>query len=164
MKTFHLSSVYDLTPEILNSIGVRCLFLDVDNTIRKYGQTEPDVSARLFIKKMQSQGITVILCSNNFNKTIKPYAQSLNCQYVCFCLKPSPFGMIRAWLRSKAHHSEIMVIGDQVFNDILAGKLMLFKTMLVSPIDSEHEPSTVTGRRKMFKHFENKILDNINPF
>lgn len=164
MKTFHLSSVYDLTPGILNSIGVRCLFLDVDNTIRKYGQTEPDASARSFIKKMQSEGVTIILCSNNFKKTIKPYAQSLNCQYVCFCLKPSPFGMIRAWIRSKVRHKEIMVVGDQVFNDILAGKLMLFKTMLVSPIDSEHEPSTVTKRRKMFKYFENKILDNINPF
>lgn len=164
MKTFHLSSVYELTPEILNTVGVRCLFLDVDNTIRKYSQTEPDEAARAFIEKMQSAGVTVILCSNNFKKAIEPYAQSLNCSCVCFCLKPSPLGMVRAWLRSKARHSEIMVVGDQVFNDILAGKLMLFKTMLVSPIDSENEPSTVTKRRKMFKFFEDKILDNINPF
>ena len=57
-----------------------------------------------------------------------------------------------------------MVVGDQVFNDILAGKLMFFKTMLVSPIDSENEPSTVTVRRRMFKPFEDRILDNINPF
>ena len=164
MKSYYLSSVYELTPEILNTIGVKCLFLDVDNTIRKYNDAKPSSETRAFIEKMKSAGITDILCSNNFKKPIKQFAKALSCPFVGFSLKPSPLGMVRAWIKSRAAHSEIMVVGDQVCNDILAGKLMLFKTMLVSPIDSENEPSTVTARRKMFKTFEDKILDNINPF
>ena len=164
MKTFHLSSVYELTKEILDTIGVTCLFLDVDNTIRKYGELSPDKKTRSFIEYLKSSGITVILCSNNFKKSVKSYAGQLDCPFVGFSLKPSPFGMLRAWIKSGTRHSRIMVVGDQVFNDILAGKLMFFKTMLVSPIDSENEPSTVTVRRRMFKPFEDRILDNINPF
>ncbi|MCQ4021643.1 MULTISPECIES: YqeG family HAD IIIA-type phosphatase [unclassified Ruminococcus] len=164
MKTYHLSSVYELTPEILSKIGVKCLILDVDNTIRKYNSALPDDKTKAFISKLKSEGITILLCTNNFKKAIKPFADALHCDLIDFSLKPSPLGMLRAWIRSKACHSEIMVVGDQVFNDILAGKLMLFKTMLVSPIDSNNEPSSVTVRRKMFKSFEKKILNNINPF
>lgn len=164
MKSYHLSSVYRLTPQILDNIGVTCLLLDVDNTIRKYSEIEPSEKTKRFISQMHSAGIKIILCSNNFKDKIKPYAESLECDFVSFSLKPSPFGMVRAWVKSKAKHKDIMVIGDQVFNDILAGKLMGFKTLLVSPIDSENEPSTVTARRRLFKFFEKKILDNKNPF
>lgn len=164
MKSCHLSSIYELTPHMLKSIGVGCLFLDIDNTIRKYTETEPSERTAALVKNLQNGGIQIILCSNNLKSRVKPFADKLGCGFVAFSLKPSPFGMLRAWRKSGVSHKEIMVAGDQVFNDILAGKLMGFKTLLVLPIDSENEPSTVTARRKLFKPFENKILKNKNPF
>lgn len=164
MKSYHLTSVYQLNPQILDSVGVTALILDLDNTIRKYSETEPNEQTKCFITQMQSAGVKIVLCSNNIKSCVKPYADILGCDFVSFSLKPSPLGMVRAWVKSKAKHNQILVVGDQVFNDIFAGKLMFFKTMLVMPIDSENEPSTVTARRKLFKFFEDKILDNINPF
>lgn len=162
MKTLYLPSVYHLTVEMLTKMGVKCIFLDVDNTIKKYAETMPSDETLKLISSFQESGIKVILCSNNFKKRIKPYADLLDCDFVSFSLKPSPLGMVRAYFKSKVKHSEILLIGDQVFNDIFAGKLFGIKTMLVGGIDRENEPSTVTARRRMFRYFENKILSNNN--
>lgn len=164
MKTCHLSSIYQLTPHMLKIVDVDCLFLDIDNTIRKYSETEPSKRTAELVKKLQNGGIKIILCSNNLKSRVKPFADKLACDFVAFSLKPSPLGMLRAWRKSGVSHKKIMVIGDQVFNDILAGKLIGLKTLLVLPIDSQNEPSTVTARRIIFKPFENKIFKNRNPF
>ena len=164
MKTIYQKDLFALNAETLLKMGVKCIFLDVDNTIRKYNSDSPDVEAVDFVNKMFKSGIDIVLCSNNTKGEVKPFADKLRCKYVAFSLKPSPFGMIRALKKTSARHSEILLIGDQVFNDIFAGKLFGIKTMLVEPIDREHEPSTVTARRRLFKYFEEKIIDNKNPF
>lgn len=160
MKTLYVKSIYELTPELLRKLGVTCLFLDVDNTIRKYSEALPSARTKEYIDNIKSNGVKIVLCSNNLKSRVKPYAEALGCLYVSFALKPSPYGLLRAKLKSKAKHSEILVAGDQVFNDILAGKLFFVKTLLVNPIDRENEPSSVTARRRLFNSFEKKILDN----
>ena len=164
MKTIYLPSIYSLTPQMLNGLGVKCLFLDVDNTIKKYNDPDPSDKTRKFIKKLISAEIEIVLCSNNTRSSVKPFADKLGCKFVSFALKPSPLGMIRAQRIARVRHNQILLIGDQVFNDILAGKLYGIKTMLVDPIDRENEPSTVTLRRKLFRFFERKIRDNGNLF
>lgn len=160
MKTLHLNSIYELTPELLKKLGVSYLFLDIDNTIRKYSETAPSLRTREYINSLKDEGVKIVLCSNNFKGRVRPYAEALGCLYVYFALKPSPFGFLRAKLKSGAKHSRILVAGDQVFNDILAGKLFFVKTLLVNPIDRENEPPTVTARRKLFSRFEKRILEN----
>ena len=164
MKTIYLPSIYSLTPQMLNGLGVKCLFLDVDNTIKKYNDPDPNGKTKELIGKLHSAGVDIVLCSNNTKSSVKPFADKLGCKFVSFALKPSPFGMIRAQRKTRARHKEILLIGDQVFNDILAGKLFGIKTMLVDPIDRENEPSTVTARRKLFGFFERRIRDNRNLF
>lgn len=160
MKTLHLDSIYELTPDLLNRLGVKYLFLDVDNTIKKYAEILPSDRTKKFIYTLKSAGIEIVLCSNNFKSRVKPYAQALGCKFVSFAMKPSPYGFIRAMIKTKAKHGCILVAGDQVFNDILAGKLFFVKTLLVKPIDSQNEPSTVTARRRLFSRFEKMIWDN----
>ena len=75
--------------------------------------------------------------------------------------------LISGWiarLTNLLYLSDILVIGDQFFTDILGGKIMLTKTFLVEPISKESEGVTVKIRRKLTAPFTNKIMNRDNPY
>jgi len=164
MKTYFFYSLLDVTVDTLKQLSIRCVLLDIDNTIRRIGASVIESKFADWIDSVKSAGINVILCSNNFKRNVAPIAKSVNCDFISFCLKPSPLGFLRAYFRLSAKHNEIVVIGDQFFTDILGSKLLLLKSFLVEPISLTHEAATVKFRRKLTSAFTNKIKSRDNPY
>lgn len=164
LKTLYFPSLLDIEINVLKALEIKCVLLDIDNTIKPYGAKHIDTSYQKWINTVKKSGIKVILCSNNFKKNAEPIARSVNCDFVPFCLKPSPFGYFRAFIKSKEKLSSILIIGDQFFTDILGGKIMLVKTFLVEPISKESEGITVKIRRKLTAPFTNRIINRYNPY
>lgn len=164
LKTLYFPTLLDIEIGTLKQLGIKCILLDIDNTIKPYGAKFIDEPYKNWINTAKANGIKIILCSNNFKKTVEPIALSINCDFVPFCLKPSPFGYFRAFLKSKEKISDILVIGDQFFTDILGGKIMLAKTFLLEPISATSEGITVKIRRKLTSPFTNKIINRENPY
>lgn len=164
MKTLFFNKITDISLNTLNSLDIKCILLDIDNTIKPYGSNEINNDAYAWISHIKNSGINIILCSNNYKKTVKSFAEKYNCDYVAFCLKPSPFGFFKAKLKSKTGRKNILVIGDQFFTDILGGKFLFFKTILVNPIALDNEGNTVKLRRFLTKKFTNRIINRENPF
>ena len=164
MKTLFFNSVFDITDKVLKNLDIKCILLDMDNTVRPFGNVNPHNGADEWIRGVEKIGVKVILCSNNFKKNVAPLAKKLNCDYVSFCLKPSPIGFIRGKIKSHTNHKQILVVGDQLFTDILGGKLLLLKTALVEPIDLKAEAKTLKIRRFLLKGLADKIKKRGNPF
>ena len=164
MKTLYFPSLLDVEISTLKTLEIKCVLLDIDNTIKPYGAKYIDEPYKNWINTVKKSGIKVILCSNNFKKNVEPIALSLNCDFIPFCLKPSPFGYFRAFIKSKEKLPNILIIGDQFFTDILGGKIMLTKTFLVEPISKKSEGVTVKIRRKLTAPFTNKIANRDNPY
>lgn len=164
MKTLFFNKVTEISLNTFKDLGIKCILLDIDNTIKPYGSNEADADVSTWISNIKNSGIKIILCSNNFKKAVKPFAQKTQCDYVAFCLKPSPFGYFRAYLKSKTRRKNILVIGDQFFTDIIGGKLLFLNTFLVAPISIEKEAVTVKIRRFLTKKFTDKIINRENPF
>lgn len=160
----HFEKITDITPEILEKINADTLFLDIDNTLKKYGDNKVSPEVRKWLDKMKNSGIKIILCSNNYKKNVKPFADSVSLPFVHFCLKPSPFGYTRALIKSGAKRKNVLVCGDQVFNDILGAKLTFIRSALIEPIDSSNESSTVKFRRRVFRRAYNRNMNRKNPF
>jgi len=57
-------------------------------------------------------------------------------------LKPLPFGFLRALRLLGTKRSETVVIGDQVFTDVLGAKLLGLRTVLTEPIVAHDFPLT----------------------
>lgn len=133
----YLSSVFDITPDVLNDIGVVALILDVDNTLREYREKDPYEGVVEWVDNMRKAGIQLIVASNNFNSSIKPFASLLKLNYVAMSLKPLPFGLNRALRLLKIDRDQVAIVGDQIFTDIFGGKLNGFKTILVKPFIKE---------------------------
>ena len=147
MYTLYLNNVTQINKEMLNSVGVKALLLDIDNTIKVYGASKPFSGVMKWVREMEKQNIKIILFSNNYKKVVEPFAESMGLPFVAFALKPSPVAYFRAKKMLNVNFSEIMIVGDQVFTDIFGAKLVGVKSMLVDPVDVEKEGATVKIRR-----------------
>lgn len=132
-----LDSLFDITPSLLQKIGIEALILDVDNTLRVCGSGVPYDGVVCWVNSMKLAGVHMVIASNNFRKSIEPFALKLQLDYVFFSCKPLTFGLNRAAKKLKCPKDRIAVVGDQIFTDVVAGNLKGFKTVLIAPLFEE---------------------------
>ncbi len=130
--------VTDLSPELLEEMGVRALLLDVDNTIASYTSHQPIPGAVEWAKKMIEAGFRVIIVSNNYKKRVGPFAARFGLDFISFAVKPLPFGYLRARSRLGVECSQCAIVGDQIFTDVIGANLCGMKSVLLTPIEPEN--------------------------
>ena len=134
-----VSSVLDLTTDRLHELRVDTLLLDVDCTLKEYEKQEPDWEIIQWLDSLKNAGFKLCLLSNGVGKRIKPLANSLGLPCVFKACKPMPGGVRRGLTILGAPPEKAVVVGDQIFADILAGNLAKVFTILVAPIKPEQE-------------------------
>ncbi len=164
MKTLYFNTLLQIDVAALKAMNIKCVLLDIDNTIKPYGAKYIEDKYIQWINSVKANNINVILCSNNYKVNVQPIARQAGCDYVSFCLKPSPLGYFRAYLKSGCKLKNMVVIGDQFFTDILGGKIMFIKTLLLQPISLESEGATVKLRRRLTAIFTDRIKARKNPY
>lgn len=132
-----LNRITDITPELLHSMEVRALILDVDNTmaIRKGSVLVPGLAE--WMESMRQAGIGMIILSNAKPGRMSGFAKTVELPFVAFGMKPLPFGFFRAAARLQCKLRHCAIVGDQLFTDMLGGHLAFCKTILLSPIELE---------------------------
>ena len=145
--------VSDIEIEKLTRSGIKGLILDVDNTLisRKSLYLSKDVFG--WVNRAQNY-FKIIILSNNSESKILRVAKPLNIQYIPWTLKPLTFFYKLALLRLELNANEVCVIGDQVFTDILGGKLIGAKAIYVEPINEKED----SGWTRFVRLFEKKLL------
>ncbi|MCC6126194.1 MAG: YqeG family HAD IIIA-type phosphatase [Pirellulales bacterium] len=135
-----VKSVLELTPERLREWGIEALLLDVDCTLKRYPQKDVDPEIDGWLADLRESGIRCCIVSNGREKRIKPFAAQLGLPFVAKALKPFTGGVKDAMRKISASPSQTAIIGDQLFADIIAGRLAGIRTILVEPIHPEEEP------------------------
>ena len=135
-----VDSVRELTPERLQQWGLRALLLDVDCTLTRYRQNTvaPEVAA--WIDELRAADLGLCLVSNGMGRRIRRFADRLGLPCVARAMKPLPWGIRAALRKLGALPAETAIVGDQLFADIMAGRLAGVRTILVKPIHPEEEP------------------------
>ena len=127
----------EVTPALLRSLGVRAVLLDVDNTIAAYSSHEPAPGAVDWVRGLVEAGFRVVIVSNNYKKRVEPFAARFGLGCFCFDLKPLPFGYLRACRALGARCRECVIIGDQVFTDVVGANLCGMNSVLLEPMELE---------------------------
>ena len=127
----------DLTPEFLTGLGARALLLDVDNTVASYTSHEPIPGAVEWARRMVEAGFRVLVVSNNFKKRVRPFASKFGLDCISFAMKPFPFGYLKARRLLKVKCRECVIVGDQIFTDVIGANLCGMKSVLLTPIEEE---------------------------
>lgn len=122
-----------LTVEEIKQMGVTTLLLDVDNTLSTHHSQTPLEGIPSWLEQMKDAGIQLFIVSNSNKKRVAPFAQLLDLPYFYLCKKPLPFAILRAIKHLKVPKRQVMLCGDQIFTDIIAGRFAGIKTLLLEP-------------------------------
>ncbi|HTZ53804.1 MAG TPA: YqeG family HAD IIIA-type phosphatase [Candidatus Acidoferrum sp.] len=137
----------------LHARGFRGLIIDLDNTLMGFRQTELEADHLQWVQEAHARGFAMVMVSNNFTDRVTGIARQLGIACVPNALKPLPFGMSRAVRLLGLPRRQIAVVGDQLFTDVLSGKLCGLYTILTEPIEAKDFPVT-----KIFRFLERLML------
>lgn len=134
----YLSSIYEIDFDNLRAMGFKAVIMDIDDTIIPRKKIE--ITPRLYslIESIKEKGFKICLLSNNFYpEKVEHVSRILKVPSVSVALKPLPFAFEKALKILGSSKSETLVIGDQIFMDILGGNLAGIYSILVKPISKE---------------------------
>lgn len=132
---YNLKNIYEIDFNELKAQGIKCVMFDLDSTVMvsKSATFLPETIEwfNTFIK-----GFEVAIISNNFNKEyIENASKIAPCRVIGAARKPNP-DVMRAYLNEiGVKPSEAVMVGDRPLTDILAGKRLGCKTILVGSIN-----------------------------
>ena len=133
--------------------GVRCVLIDRDNTVVPRDTKQAPESALAWLDALRAAGIKVCMVSNNFHShEVEESARELGCEVVHHAMKPAPFAVRRALKLMGATADEAVLVGDQVFTDVMAGNLAGVRPILVDP-----QSTTDLWYTHIFRVFERAI-------
>lgn len=124
----------EVTPAFLQSIGVRCLLIDIDNTLAPYEEPDPDERILGWFKALEEHGIRTALVSNNHTPRVERFNKPLGLIAYPNSGKPSRKTLERAMRELGATHAETAMLGDQLLTDCFAGKHIGLRSIIVPPI------------------------------
>ena len=144
---YRVSAVEELTPQRLRQWDLKALLLDVDCTLTRYRRGEPTPEVRAWIEQLGIEGFGLCLVSNGMGKRIRRFAERFGLPCVSRAMKPLPWGVRSALKLLQSPPSQTAMVGDQLFADVMAGRLAGVRTILVRPIHPEEEPWYTRAKR-----------------
>ena len=155
--TYVIHKVTDISIDMLKKINIHGVILDIDDTL-----VAPDsniISEEIinWLKLLENGNIKIIFVSNNTEERVKKFAENLskfniNIPWIAMSCKPLGFKIKQAIKKISCKSGEIILIGDQIFTDILAANLINIKSVLVDPVS---KPSNIFMKVK--RKLENRI-------
>jgi HAD superfamily phosphatase (TIGR01668 family) len=138
----HAASLIDVAVESLWKRGWRGIVLDLDNTCCPYHRPELADGVAAWVASALARGFRIVMVSNNFSERVAAAGTLLGVPTVANALKPLPFGYLRALHVLGTPRRQTVVIGDQVFTDVLGAKLVGVHSILTEPLVAHDFPLT----------------------
>ncbi len=114
--------------------GIRGIIVDLDNTLVGYGQDHVSGEDAAWIESALARGFRVCLVSNNFPDRVLRVARELGVPAIPNALKPLPRSFSLALRMLETPRDRTVVVGDQLFTDVLGAKLLGLHAILTEPI------------------------------
>jgi len=143
----YLTDVLAIDLERLRQGGIEALIMDLDNTLlpRDTSVVPPEIDA--WVRALPDAGFRVCFVSNNFHERVVTVAAEFELPLVAKAVKPLPFAFLKALRAVGVRRRACAVVGDQYFTDILGGKFLGCRTIMVLPLSSSDLPHTLLLRR-----------------
>lgn len=142
----YVRSVFTIDYEKLYKMGYRGLIFDIDNTLVLHGTDSTPEIDNLF-KDIQAIGFKTLLLSNNEEKRINRFMKNIRSYYIHDAEKPKVWGYKKALEVMELDASQVLVVGDQAFTDILGANRAGLASILVQFLRWPGETSLGKRRR-----------------
>ena len=132
--TAAFNTVTDISPDMLATLGIRGLILDIDNTLADHNDPQPADGVIEWIERMKENGIRMIIVSNNFYLRVKLFSELVGIDYVRESKKPFQKGYKLAAMKLGLPKRALAAVGDQIFTDVLGANIFKIKMLYTMPI------------------------------
>ena len=137
--------VFSIDYKKLYKMGYRGLIFDIDNTLVHHGDNSNKRIDRLF-RTIQGMGFKTLLLTNNDEERVKRFIRNIDTDYIFDAEKPDPSAYMQALKKLGLKRNQAVVIGDQIFIDILGANRCGIPSILVHYITLPDEKKI--GKRR----------------
>ncbi|HLN62831.1 MAG TPA: YqeG family HAD IIIA-type phosphatase [Symbiobacteriaceae bacterium] len=154
-------SIFAIDLDKLHAGGYRAIMLDLDNTLVKWNDPDPTPGLMEWLERVRQKGFEACIVSNNSGPRVSEFAAKVGIPFISKATKPRRKGFREAMERLGVRPEQTVVIGDQIFTDVLGGNRSGARTILVVPIDPREFFFTQIVRkveRRVLRYFDRKGL------
>ncbi len=119
LPKYKFNSILDITIEDLQKMGAKAVCFDLDNTTLYDSSYKPLAGVYEWVKYIKKSGMPIMILSNTYPLRAKRVARKFGVDYTALSKKPETKAFFIAAERMRVDVSEIAMIGDQLYADIL---------------------------------------------
>ena len=153
----YVSRVERIDLDALWAQGKRALLLDRDNTLVPRDRKSAPTSVAAWLDRAREIGFELCMVSNNWHRdAVDRSARELGLDAIAFACKPLPIALARGMRRLGVQADRAVMIGDQLYTDVIAGNLAGVETILVKP-----QATADLWYTHIFRIFERRALRRV---
>ena len=127
-------SIYHIDYEKLLDDGIKCILFDLDNTCIPYKDKEPNKKLIELFDMLKDMDFKLIIFSNATKRRILPFKKALNVDCLARAGKPWKRSFLKILKLFNYNLSDVVIIVEQLYKDILGVNKVGIKTILVNPM------------------------------
>ncbi len=148
-----VASIYEIDWRELYRRGMRAVLTDLDNTLVEWNSPVATPQLLTWLNEVRTLGFEVCIVSNNDAKRVLEFAERVGIPAIYKAGKPRRRSYLKAMRMLGVEPSATVMVGDQIFTDVLGANRLGLYTILVKPI----HPREFVGTRLM-RRMERLIL------
>jgi HAD superfamily phosphatase (TIGR01668 family) len=153
VPTIRVASVPEIHLETLRSLGIKGLIFDLDDTLVHAIEPRAHPEMMAWIEAIRAEFKIYIVSNNPRRDRVELAALHLDLPFHHAAKKPSRRFFRAALETMKLQPSEVAIVGDQLFTDVLGGNRLGAVTILVDPLSPERK-----WHRKVMRSVERFML------
>ncbi len=156
---YRFDKYYEASPEFLLSLGVKGIILDIDNTLEPYENHAPSHGVCEWLNSLSAVGISAAFVSNNDRARVETFNKDLRLPAYFKAGKPFGKNVKRAMRDMQTTKENTILMGDQIFTDVLAAHMSGLPAILVPPIKDKRDILTRAKRileKPIIKKYERR--------
>lgn len=136
---FNLKNIYEIDLEALKQMGIKAVLFDLDSTIMVSKSGEYLEKTEEWLKKVDEDFFIAVISNNKKCDYLEKVRRNSIFQIIGNAKKPSTKAIKKLLSKIGITPEQVVIVGDRPLTDILAGKRLGAKTILVDSINAHNE-------------------------
>ena len=136
---FNLKNIYEIDLELLKQMDIKAILFDLDSTIMVSKSGEYLAKTEEWLKKVDEDFFIAVISNNKHCEYLEKVQSISSFQIIGNAKKPSTKAIRKILAKTCISPHQVVIVGDRPLTDILAGKRLGAKTILVGSINHENE-------------------------
>lgn len=153
-----LKNISEIDLDNLKNQGIKGIIMDLDDTLLPSDIKANKEVIDSWLLKAKNEFSLFVVSNNSRPDYVKKFCDKFGIPYIARASKPRSKHLMQALSQMNLNKQDVVIVGDRVTTDILAGKMFGIKAFLVAPLSES--PSFF---QRMIYKAEATILKVIEP-